>query len=117
MSNGTHTISMVCKADTVELISGALDSYEKVADSGRTVCMQRCAACGTPIWNEPLAAPDTRILKAGNLDDISWAKPIGSIWAGSRAPWVEIDPMVPNFDAQPADRTALIAAWAEAHPD
>jgi hypothetical protein len=54
------------------------------------------------------------IVKAGNLDDMSWARPIGNIWTDSRAPWVEIEPDVPNFPGQPPDRQPLIDAWAEA---
>ena len=108
MSNTTHTISMIVDADNAELLQGELVTYDKPADSGRTVKMRACATCGTKIWNEP----PMPIMKAGNLDDLSWAKPIGNIWTASKVPWVEIDPDVPNFEGQPENRDALIAAWA-----
>jgi hypothetical protein len=113
-SGTTHTISMVVRAADVELLGGALHGFDKAADSGRIVRMLGCSSCGTKIWNEPQASPGTLILKAGNLDDMSWAQPIGNIWTDSRAPWVVIDGNMPNFPGQPTSRQALIDAWGEA---
>jgi len=39
---------------------------------------------------------------------------VGNIWTASKAPWVEIDPDVPNFPGQPPDRKPLFDAWADA---
>ncbi len=64
------------------------------------------------MWNEPLSAAQLLVVKAGTLDDISWAKPIGNIWTNSRAPWVEIDETLVNFSGQPPDRQPLYDAWA-----
>lgn len=111
MSNTTHTISMVVPEAEVAHVSGELSVYEKTADSGRVVKMFACARCGTKMWNQPPAG-EILIMKAGNLDEIGWAAPVGNIWTASRAPWVELDPDVPNFDGQPADRQALIDAFA-----
>ena len=58
----------------------------KLADSGRIVRMHGCPKCGYKVWNEPLSAPHLLVMKAGNLDDMSWAQPIGSIWTASKAP-------------------------------
>ena len=115
ISNTTHTISMVVKREDAELVSGDLVAYDKPADSGRVVRMQRCAQCGTAIWNEPLASAAVLVMKAGNLDDMSWARPIGNIWTASKAPWERIDPNEPNFEGQPETRDALIEAWTAAH--
>ena len=111
-SGTTNSLSMVVKADHVELTSGALAGFDKPADSGRTVRMLGCAQCGTKIWNVPLAAPSLLILKPGTLDDMGWAKPVGNIWTERAAAWVEMDPDVPNFAGQPADRQPLYDAFA-----
>lgn len=111
VSNTTHTISMVVSRTDAELVTGELQAFDKLADSGRTVRMMRCAKCGTLIWNQPLAAPDTLIMKAGSLDDLSWAEPVGNIWTASKAPWAAIDPNVPNYEGQAPSRDALMAAW------
>lgn len=110
-SNTTHTISMVVPEDDLEVLQGELSVYEKPADSGRVVSMYACAVCGTKMWNKP-PAPGVVIMKAGNLDDISWAEPVGNIWTASKVPWVEIDPDQPSYEGQPADRQSLIDAWA-----
>jgi hypothetical protein len=76
--------------------------------------MLGCRQCGTKVWNEPLASPTLLILKPGTLDDMSWAVPVGNIWTDSRAPWVIIDPIVPNFPGQPPNRQPLFDAYAAA---
>ncbi len=114
-SGTTHSISMVVPADQLQLTLGVLSMFEKPADSGRIVRMLGCQGCGTKIWNEPANNPDMLILKAGTLDDLSWAAPVGNIWTASKAPWVDLDENVPNFEQQPASRQPLIEAWAAAH--
>jgi hypothetical protein len=111
-SGTTHTLSMVARADDVALLSGSLTGFDKGADSGRTVRMLGCAQCGTKVWNEPLSSPHLIIMKPGTLDDMSWARPVGNIWTSRALPWVEIDPGVPNFPGQPADRQPLLDAFA-----
>jgi hypothetical protein len=113
-SGATNSMSMLMRRQDVELLCGTLTTYDKAADSGRTVRMMGCAECGTKVWNEPLATPDRLVLKPGTLDDMRWAVPIGNIWTDSRAPWVTIDPAEVNFPGQPVDRQPLIDAWARA---
>lgn len=111
-SGTTHTLSMVVHADDVELIAGELVGFDKAADSGRVVRMLGCRQCGTKVWNEPLSYPHLLIMKPGTLDDMSWARPVGSIWADRRQPWIELDPGVPNFAGQPPSRQPLLDAFA-----
>lgn len=113
-SGTTHTISMVVGVDDVELVKGTLIHFDKAADSGRVVRMLGCERCGTKVWNEPLASPALIVMKPGTLDDMGWAAPVGNIWTESRAPWVVIDPDVPNFPGQPPNRQPLFDAWAAA---
>lgn len=113
-SGTTHTLSMVVRTEDIALISGALAGFDKAADSGRTVRMLGCAQCGTKVWNQPLSSPAFLIVKPGTLDDMGWAQPVGNIWTASRAPWVEIDPEVPNFPGQPESRQPLFDAYAAA---
>jgi hypothetical protein len=110
-SGASGTMSMVVHKGDVELIVGALDGFDKAADSGRTVRMLGCAACGTKIWNEPLSFPELLIVKPGTLDDMSWARPVGNIWTDRKLPWVTIEPDVPNFGGQPPSRQPLIDAY------
>jgi hypothetical protein len=111
---GTNELSMPIRFETIEHLSGALASFDKVAESGRVVRQFRCEVCGTRVWNEPQGSKDIRVLKPGTLDDHSWAEPVGNIWTGSRAPWIAIDESLANFPGQPPDRQPLYDAWAKA---
>ena len=113
-SGTTHEMSMPVRRATLQHVFGALAFFDKTAESGRVVRMHRCAACGTKLWNEPLAFPELLVVKPGTLDDFSWAVPIGNIWTDRRLPWVEIDPLLVNFPFQPPDRQPLYDAWAAA---
>jgi hypothetical protein len=110
-SGGTHTMSMPVRRETVELLEGELTAFDKAADSGRVVRMLGCGRCGTKVWNEPLSFAAILVVKPGTLDDMDWAVPVGNIWTASKAPWVEIDPDLVNFEGQPPDRQPLYDAW------
>jgi hypothetical protein len=114
LSGATNDMSMPVRRDAFEHLSGQVVSFDKTADSGRVVRMQRCAVCGTRLWNEPLASPALLVLKPGTLDDMSWAVPVGNIWTDSRAPWIVIDETLVNFSRQPPDRQPLFDAWEAA---
>lgn len=113
-SGTTHTLSMIVNAGDVDLMEGSLAGFDKAADSGRTVRMLGCMACGTKIWNEPLSSPGLLVLKPGTLDDASWAVPVGNIWTDRALPWVEIDWTQPHFPGQPNNRQPLFDAYAAA---
>jgi hypothetical protein len=113
-SGATHTISVIMKREDVRFTGGPTHTFDKSADSGRIVRMHGCLTCGTKVYNEPLASPHMLVMKAGTLDDMNWARPVGNIWTASRAPWAEIEPDVPNFPGQPPSRDALFEAWAKA---
>jgi len=110
-SGAAWSMSMVTSASNVEQLSGALAIYEKVSDSGRVVLMKFCAHCHGWLWNVPQAAPDMMVLRAGSLDNLDWAQPVGNIWTDSKAAWVKIDPDMVNMSGQPSDREPLFEAW------
>lgn len=111
-SGGTHSMSMVVGRELLRVTEGQMAAHEKVAESGRIAMMFGCRECGTRIWNDPLSAPDLRILKPGTLDDMSWAVPVGNIWTASRAPFAAIDATLLNFEGQPPSRDVFYSAWA-----
>ena len=71
--------------------AGETASYERKADSGNVIVMNFCAHCHGWLWNDP-PAPGIKVVRAGTLDDIDWAAPVGNIWTDSKAAWVDIDP-------------------------
>lgn len=110
-SGAGWAMSMPVARDRVEHLSGTLNVYENTSDSGSVVRMSSCTRCNTRVWNEPAGASNLLIVRAGTLDDLGWAVPVGNIWTSSRASWVEIDPALVNFPGQPPDRQPLYDAW------
>lgn len=110
-SGAGYTTSMILRRDDFAVLQGETLIYDKHADSGRVVRHHACAACHTRLYNEPLASPDLIVLRAGTLDDVAWARPIGNIWTASRLPWSEIDWSEPHFPGQAPSREPLFAAW------
>jgi hypothetical protein len=45
------------------------------------------------------------VARAGTLDNMDWAEPVGNIWSDSKAAWVKIEPELVNFLGQAVDRT------------
>lgn len=109
-SGAAWSMSMPVRSDDIEHLSGALDRYDRAADSGRTIAMLFCANCHTWLWNEP-PTPGLMVVRAGSLDSLDWAVPIGNIWTDSKAAWAAIDPNQTNFPGQPASREPLYDAW------
>jgi hypothetical protein len=52
-----------------------------------------------------------KVVRAGTLDNMDWAEPVGNIWTDSKAAWVNIDPALRNFPKQAVDRKPLFDAW------
>jgi hypothetical protein len=90
--------------------------YDRMADSGNVIGMNFCANCHGWLWNDPPAG-NIKVVRAGTLDDIDWAAPIGNIWTDSKAKWAQVDPSLVNFEKGAVDRTPLFDAWTRAHQD
>lgn len=115
-SGGASSISMMVKNADFEVLQGATEHFEKKADSGNVIVMNFCVHCHGWLWNEP-AMPGTKVVRAGSLDDLNWAEPIGNIWTESRPAWVAVDDNLVNFPKGPSDRQPLFDAWTAAHED
>lgn len=48
-------------------------------------------------WTKAPPVPPEGPSKAGTLDDMSWAVPVGNIWTASKVPWVKIDETLVNI--------------------
>jgi hypothetical protein len=115
-SGAAWSMSMIVRDDDFELLDGATARYERLADSGNIIGMNFCAHCHNWLWNDP-PAPGVKVVRAGTLDDINWAAPVGNIWTDSKASWAVIDPQHVNFPRGAVDRTPLFDAWTRAQQD
>lgn len=115
-SGAAWSMSMVVAADAFELLGGNIVTYDRRADSGNSIRMNFCAHCHNWLWNDP-PTPGIKVVRAGTLDDLDWAKPVGNIWTDSKAAWVDIPPHLINFAKGAVDRTPLFEAWTQSHQD
>ncbi len=97
--------------------TGMVDRYVKLADSGRTMDLVRCATCGTRLWHEPHAAPTLLFVAAGTLDDAQWAIPTGHIWVEKAAPDAPIRPDAVTVPGQPSTRDVLFDSFRRIYGD
>jgi hypothetical protein len=114
-SGAGWSMSMIVRDGDFE-VSGKTVSHDRTADSGNVIRMNFCATCHNWLWNDPPAG-GIKVVRAGSLDDIDWAEPVGNIWINSKAAWAKIDQSLVNFPQGIADRRPLFDAWTRAHRD
>jgi hypothetical protein len=115
-SGAGWSMSMIVKDEAFELIAGETVRYDRRADSGNVIAMNFCAHCHNWVWNDP-PTPGIKVVRAGTLDDLDWAAPVGNIWTDSKPAWATIDPNLVNFAKGAVDRTPLYDAWTRSHQD
>jgi hypothetical protein len=115
-SGAGWSMSMVVRIEDFEVLRGEVARYDRKADSGNIIAMNFCAHCHGWLWNDPPGG-NIKVVRAGTLDDIDWAAPVGNIWTDSKAAWAQIDPSHVNFAKGAVDRTPLFDAWTRAHQD
>jgi hypothetical protein len=115
-SGAGWSMSMIVRNADFELLEGEIARYDRKAESGNVIAMNFCAHCHGWLWNDPPAA-DIKVVRAGTLDDIDWATPVGNIWTDSKAAWTHIDPAFVNFSRGALDRTPLFEAWIRSHQE
>lgn len=114
-SGAGWSMSMVVRTGDF-VVTGKAVRYDRTADSGNIIVMNFCAHCHGWVWND-LPGAEIKVVRAGTLDDIDWAAPVGNIWTSSKAAWAEIDPALVNFEKGAVDRTPLFDAWTRLYQD
>ena len=97
-ANGT--VNLVVPVDGLT-VSGTISEHTKTAESGNQVTRQFCPVCGTHLFAKSSAAPQFRVVRAGNLDDPSSIRPARNIWAASAPAWACLDLALERVDRQP----------------
>jgi hypothetical protein len=110
-ASGPYAVGIIVNRDDF-VARGGTSRTERTAESGRTVLLFACAACACRIWHETAGSTETRIVRAGTLDDPRWAKPVAHIWTRSKLPWVELGD-APAFKGAVSNRQVLLDAWSD----
>jgi hypothetical protein len=101
----------VRKADLA--ITGNYKTYTRSSDSGFPLRCDFCPDCGTRLFHRRDNRSEVLNIKAGTLNDTTWLKPAGHIWAKSKQTWFEIGPDELAYDTQPDDLGELTQRWQE----
>jgi hypothetical protein len=78
-------------------ITGPVTEILRSADSGVEKLKGFCSACGSPLYNKPVARPDMIGVYVGGLDDPSVFKPENVLFASRGHAWDHLDPALPKL--------------------
>jgi len=115
LSGSDYVLSMPVLREHFE-VTGMVAKCLRTAESGRIMPGFFCPECGTRVWHEPVFAKRSVFVRAGTLDDPSWASPIAHFWLSRKKSHVILPPDVLCFEGQPSpkERERFLDAWAEA---
>lgn len=94
-------------------VEGELDCWQRVSDAGHHNPVYRCAGCGNVIYGVGELTPGLAKLQAGTLSDTQSLRPDVHIWTSSAQPWVSIPPDTLQYQEQPDNYDAILAAAAD----
>jgi hypothetical protein len=114
LSGSDYSLSMFVRREDFQLVTGSAKRCARSADSGRMVEGHFCGECGVRVWHEQSHSPQLLNVKAGTLDDPSWAVPVGHIWTMRKKRHVVLEEGTVQVSGQPAVRQVFFDAWADA---
>ncbi len=94
-SGSAFGMSLAVRATDFNLVSGVLNSFTVLCDSGRTKTCTFCPDCGTRIYHQ--TDPRGMSVKAGTLDDRTNLRPDAHYWVARKQAWVIIPDGVAAF--------------------
>jgi len=93
-SGSAFALSLDVPPEAFKLVSGELQIFSVLCDSGRTKECAFCGSCGTRIYHRGEWGMS---VKAGTLDDTSGLNPDAHYWTKRKQPWVQIPAGVRRF--------------------
>ena len=101
-SGAGGSVNAVIPRSALDITQGNPKRYAVTADSGRTLYRYFCGDCGSPIYGQRAASPETAVLRIGTLDNPPGDMKItANIWTRSARPWAYIDPASVQHPGQP----------------
>lgn len=89
----------VVAAAQLHVLSGAdlLTEYE--SSPNRRKCF--CSRCGSQLFIRRTNRPEIAVVTLGTLDDDPTVRPLRHVFTASKAPWHDIDDVLPRFEVYP----------------
>ena len=100
IGGGSGTVN-ACFLTAAFTVTGTLNDYRSVADSGNQMHRRFCPSCGTPLFSEAESRPHLIFVRVGTFDDPNLADPAMTIWTSSAPHWALIDTSLPQVEKQP----------------
>lgn len=95
-SGASHCTHAAVAADALA-VTGAVQFYDRAADSGNIVGRGFCPTCGSAVYSKNSGMPSMAFVRVSSFDDPNLAAPQMTVYA-SRAPaWARIDTEHPVF--------------------
>lgn len=101
-SGAAGSVNAAVPSSAFAITQGMPKRLAVTADSGRTLHRYFCGDCGSPIYSQRAATPETVTVRAGTLDDADGNMKITThIWTKSARSWAYIDPSTKQHPGQP----------------
>lgn len=100
-SSGSAFATVLAIAAPSLKVTGALKTFSKSGDSGKSIRRRFCPECGSGVTDEADTLPGIVMINAGTLDDPSWVKPGSEIYCDSAQPWVRLGGDLKRFAKVP----------------
>jgi len=101
-SGSPFRVAVSMDLESFALLSGELNSYQKIADSGSLRDRPFCPRCGTNFYATTLGEGfGFTGLRIGTIDQRDQLTPRLQIWCRSAQPWAILD-SIPRFEKQPS---------------
>jgi hypothetical protein len=100
-SGAGGSVNAPVPSSAFRITQGTPRRFEVKADSGRILYRFFCGDCGSPIYSQRQAAPETVVVRAGTFDDPPPMKITTHIWTRRARPWSHIEPGTTQHPGQP----------------
>ena len=97
--SGKATIVMI--PDEALTLEGGLKFFTVTGTAGSHISRGFCSDCGSPVMSFIEENPGIKLIKAGTLDNSSWASVMSNFWSSSAAEWSPADQAVHTFAENP----------------
>ena len=97
---GSGTVNSIFLRAAIH-VTGVLQDYPCLAESGNHMHRQFCGICGTHLFAYAEERPTLLVVRVGSLDDRERVKPASSIWISAAPSWSCIDLSLPQVAGQP----------------
>jgi hypothetical protein len=99
--SAAHATNAFYKKEQLSWVRGKAEVRSYSLPGAKYFGQDFCQHCGSPV-PRVVAATGRVVVPCGSLDDDPGTRPLGNIFATSKAPWFEITDGLPEWDAYPA---------------